>query len=546
MDPMMAPAYTAGTTTNLFAAPGGSKSIDGWLVHLPADWTLHQAVVLRYGAEQVAAEVHRTDAPAGQYAVVLAQPQQGPHEVVLRAEVGPAAGRTSWSIVPFTYEPMGYYSVREAQRVTKEISVKPARALAFEAGTSSANRALALNESGPVLLRPDRLPRLRATSDFTVEFWIQTTGLEEVILSTWSGDENESYALEVMIDASGRLRYYCGRQGRHESLTTRAPLADGRWHHVAIVHRAEQERIILLREGQPVDSLQNVELPAAAPSRFAVGGRAVPDAPSNSSANPSMAYSGRLDELRFWPTARPASTIRFTARRTLSPAEQDLGIQFRFEEEPPPETLAEPWPDTARRVPSDLSLNAPLQHLSATVGDEAVRLHWEATNPVVEAFIVERSAEGAAFEPVGRVRPAPNAPGSQSNTPRYEFADPKVEGQVVYYRIRQRFADGTEQVSGTLKIGLGASDRRDASLIGNFPNPFSETTTIAYEVRETQPLQLTVWDLSGQRITTLADDTHPPGYYEQPFQADNLPSGTYFVRLKTPRSMASHRMVLLK
>jgi hypothetical protein len=544
MDPMMAPAYTAGATTNLFAAPDGSKSVDGWLVRLPADWTLRQAVVLRYGAEQVAAEVRRTDAPDGQYAVVLAQPQQGPHEVVLRAEVGQAEGRTSWSIVPFTYGPMGYYSVRDARRVTKEVSVKPARA--DDAETSPTNRALALDESGPILLRTSRLPRLQAASDFTVEFWIQTTGLEEVILSTWSGDENESYALEVMIDASGRLRYYCGRQGRHESLTTRAPLADGRWHHIAVVHRAEQKRIILLREGQPVDSLRNVVLPAAAPTRFAVGGRAGPDAHSNSSANPSMAYSGRLDELRFWPTARPASTIRFTARRILPPTEQGLGAQFRFEEEPSPDTLAEPWPGTARRVPSDLSLDAPLQHLNATVEEETVRLHWEANNPAIEAFIIERSAEGAAFEPVGRVRPELDAPGGRTRTPRYEFADPKVDGHVVYYRIRQRFTDGTERVSGTLKIGLGASGRRDASLIGNFPNPFSETTTIAYEVRETQPLQLTVWDLSGQRITTLTDDTHTPGYYEQPFQANNLPSGTYFVRLKTPRSMASHRMVLLK
>jgi len=544
IDPVTAPAYTAGASINLFAAPGGSASVDGWLVRLPDGWTLDQAVVLRYGSERVAAKVRRVDeAGSRQFAVVLDRVQQGPHEVVLQVEVGQAEGSASWSIVPFAYGPMGYRSVQEGQRVTRSVSVKAARA-SVRSASASDNQALAFAAGAPILLRPDRLPRLQGDTDFTVEFWIRTTGLNEVVLTAWSGNENEAYPLEVMIDASGRLRYYCGQQGRHESLTTRAPVADGRWHHIAIVYHAEERRLALLREGSPVDSLRNVALPPTTVAHLAVGGRIVPEAPDRS-PDRSLAYSGVLDELRFWPATRSASAIRSTARRALPDATGDEHVQLRFDEAPSPDLIAA-WPDGVQRVPSGLSFEASLRDLRAAVDDAVVQLSWNAENPATDAFVIERSVEGKSFEVVGRVRPQAARVSGEGRVPRYAFSDDKVRGQVVYYRIRQQFEDGTERVSGTLKIGLGAPNQRDASLIGNFPNPFSETTTIAYEVRATQPLQITVWDLSGQRVTTLVDDTHTPGYYEESFQAGNLPSGTYFVRLQTPQLMASHRMVLLK
>jgi hypothetical protein len=69
---------------------------------------------------------------------------------------------------------------------------------------------------------------------------------------------------------------------------------------------------------------------------------------------------------------------------------------------------------------------------------------------------------------------------------------------------------------------------------------------VAYEVREARPVTLTVWDLTGHRITQLADGTKSPGYHEVSFSAADLPSGTYFVRLQTNGRTQSHRMVVLK
>lgn len=530
-------SYTAGMTTNLFAAPGGSAPTDGWVIELPGSWTLDGATVLRYGSERVPAEVRTLEAP-NVYAVVIEERQQGPHEIIVRATVGAPNERVTWSLAPFTYDPMGYRAVRDGERITRDVMVAAPAGRATGAPT---NRALRIGAE-PVVVRPEAVPALAAATDFTVEFWLQTTGLNEVVLSTWTGDEKDAYPLEIMIDASGRLRYYFGQQGRHASLTTRAPLADGRWHHVAVTYHADTQRLVLLREGQPVDSLRNAVLPAVPLQGVALGGRRLArSAVDQADTSRSLRFSGQIDEIRLWPTVRSPGGIRDAARRPLPDASTTDVVQLRFDDPPPPELIAR-WPQGARREASTLSLTVPLHDLQAVVDEGRVHLEWASDDPRTAAFIIERSVGGAPFETVGRVRPHPSTPGGG----RHEFSDAPVDGQVVYYRIRQQFEGGAERISGTLKIGLGAPDEQAAALIGNFPNPFSEVTTIAYEVHATQQVQLTVWDLSGQRVTTLVDDRHTPGYYEQAFRADNLPSGTYFVRLRTPQTMSSHRMVLLK
>ncbi len=535
----MGAPYTAGMTTNLFATPGSSEPVDGWLVRLPSDWTLERALVLRYGSERVPVEVRRTSEPPDAYALVARQVQRGLHDLVLRVRVGRTPGPSMWSVVPFSYDAAGEHMPQEAHRVTRRVDVQPASA---RKAPDAGRRALAFREAAPLLLRRERLPRLDA--DFTVEFWMKTTGLGEVVLSTWTGEAAEPYPMEAMVDATGRLRYYCGRQGQHVSLTTRAPLADGLWHHVALVHKAAEQRLILLHDGMAVDSLGGLTLPPAARPYLAVGGRVPKEGTTaGRSVTGRLAYSGQLDEMRIWPIARSARALNETARRTLREEQHEGLVYLGFDRDLPSDLVAA-RPPSVETVASDLVFNMPLRDLRATVDDGTIRLAWTAPDPRVEAFVIERSIGGEPFRTVGRVRPRPLEPGAEG--PQYEFSDPRGSGQVVYYRIRQQFADGTERLSGTLKIGLGAPDRSKVTLIGSFPNPFSETTTIAYEVHQTQPVQLTVWNLSGRQIATLVDDVQAPGYYEHLFRSDNLPSGTYFVRLNTPNNTVSHKMVLLK
>jgi hypothetical protein len=137
---------------------------------------------------------------------------------------------------------------------------------------------------------------------------------------------------------------------------------------------------------------------------------------------------------------------------------------------------------------------------------------------------------------------------SNRETRSFAFTDDNASGHVVFYRIRQEGERGSSQRSGTLKVGRGARSQRaqPVELVGNFPNPFSSTTTIAYRVREPVPVTITVWNLTGNQIAELADGVQDTGQHELSFAAGSLPSGTYFVRMESPTGTQSHRMVLLK
>ncbi|MEM6648247.1 MAG: T9SS type A sorting domain-containing protein, partial [Bacteroidota bacterium] len=66
----------------------------------------------------------------------------------------------------------------------------------------------------------------------------------------------------------------------------------------------------------------------------------------------------------------------------------------------------------------------------------------------------------------------------------------------------------------------------------NYPEPFSQQTTIRYEVINTVPVQLNVYDVLGRRVRTLVDGMQDAGVYDVVFEADDLPTGMYFYRLE--------------
>lgn len=73
----------------------------------------------------------------------------------------------------------------------------------------------------------------------------------------------------------------------------------------------------------------------------------------------------------------------------------------------------------------------------------------------------------------------------------------------------------------------------------NYPNPFNGQTTIRYRVAEqaaapataTHAVRLTVYNVLGQEVAVLVNETVSPGTHTVPFDAQGLASGVYFYRL---------------
>ena len=80
----------------------------------------------------------------------------------------------------------------------------------------------------------------------------------------------------------------------------------------------------------------------------------------------------------------------------------------------------------------------------------------------------------------------------------------------------------------------------------NFPNPFTRSTTIRYEVLEAGNITLKIYSLDGKIIATLVDEEMWPGIYEVTWDAGDLPAGVYFCSIKAVSSFESRKLVLQK
>jgi hypothetical protein len=84
------------------------------------------------------------------------------------------------------------------------------------------------------------------------------------------------------------------------------------------------------------------------------------------------------------------------------------------------------------------------------------------------------------------------------------------------------------------------------SLKQNYPNPFNPTTTIDFDLANQAQVKLTVYNMAGQKVATLADGIMPAGSNSVNFDASNLTSGVYFYTLIADGQTQSHKMTLMK
>lgn len=91
----------------------------------------------------------------------------------------------------------------------------------------------------------------------------------------------------------------------------------------------------------------------------------------------------------------------------------------------------------------------------------------------------------------------------------------------------------------------------ESALLQNFPNPFNPNTTIEYQIREFNPVELSVYDVLGQKVRTLVATSQQPGYYRIQWDGRTdtgatAASGVYIYQLKTGAHIESRRLTLLK
>ncbi|MBD3232653.1 MAG: T9SS type A sorting domain-containing protein [candidate division Zixibacteria bacterium] len=79
-----------------------------------------------------------------------------------------------------------------------------------------------------------------------------------------------------------------------------------------------------------------------------------------------------------------------------------------------------------------------------------------------------------------------------------------------------------------------------------YPNPFNATTTISYRLPVASRVNLDIYNVLGQRVTTLVNGNVEAGYHSINWDASQYSSGIYFYKLSVGDKVFTNRMTLLK
>ena len=115
-----------------------------------------------------------------------------------------------------------------------------------------------------------------------------------------------------------------------------------------------------------------------------------------------------------------------------------------------------------------------------------------------------------------------------------------AEEEAAIVAFMKTLSDGYDPEKDKDKVKSTAS----LNIIG--ANPFNPTTRFAYTLPEAADVQIHVYNTIGQRVAILVNNHQPAGIYQIDFDAANLATGVYFVRLSTPGLVVTQKVSLIK
>jgi hypothetical protein len=84
------------------------------------------------------------------------------------------------------------------------------------------------------------------------------------------------------------------------------------------------------------------------------------------------------------------------------------------------------------------------------------------------------------------------------------------------------------------------------SILQNFPNPFSDVTTIEFELEVAGRVRLSIFDVLGQEVAELTSGHFSSGIHQVTWHASGVPDGVYFYRLESDRQSSTGTMFVVR
>ncbi|MBX2975241.1 MAG: T9SS type A sorting domain-containing protein [Ignavibacteriaceae bacterium] len=186
-----------------------------------------------------------------------------------------------------------------------------------------------------------------------------------------------------------------------------------------------------------------------------------------------------------------------------------------------------------------------LTSFTAKVVSKNVTLNWQtATEQNNHGFEVERSAvasQNMEWKTIGFVE----GHGNSNSLRDYSFVDNSPLSGLIKYRLKQIDNDGKYSYSNEVEIEV-ANIPTDYVLFQNYPNPFNPSTTIKFGLPKDSKVVLEVYNIIGEKVTTLINQEMSAGYHNINFTATGLATGIYIYRLTANEFTSTKKFILMK
>ena len=182
-----------------------------------------------------------------------------------------------------------------------------------------------------------------------------------------------------------------------------------------------------------------------------------------------------------------------------------------------------------------------LTSFTADVSGYSVNLNWNtATELNNNGFEVQRKTTAGQFEKIGYIEGS----GTTTEPKTYTYTDNNVTTGSYTYRLKQIDFNGLYEYSDEINVEVDVP--LTYNLEQNYPNPFNPSTLIKYSVANDEFVNVSVFNLLGQKVATLVNGNVKAGSYEVNFNASELSSGVYFYSIEAGNFKAIKKMMLMK
>ena len=187
-------------------------------------------------------------------------------------------------------------------------------------------------------------------------------------------------------------------------------------------------------------------------------------------------------------------------------------------------------------VRTALALPATLTEWKAQRAAKFVELSWvTATEEGVADYVIERSADGINFTEIATVA-------ARNQTEQtYDYLDSEAPASELFYRLRTRDYDGTEEVATVRRVqGLGVK----AGLMVLVPNPAGERVSIQdFPGTVGERVQISLFDAGGRQVLSQVHLWADAGVS---ISVRELPAGAYQLLLQQGNSFAQQRLFIAR